>query len=240
MGRSPTLFLARLRHRLFGGDLFASQVIEAATAFFNFAVLLSHDFFSAELLISNKLAANMKIRPAPFNIILIAASMVLGLGCESNKSKLKKEDVSTIRFHAESDNGVPGRTMTVQISETPFIEMVLITDPFLTEANVLKAEAWDTTDGGVAIRLELDRRGRRMVEINSGLLRGRRIAVMSQFPESRWIAVTMMEELGRDGVVLLYPATTPEETDRLVKGLNLLARELDKDRDEEDRPSLAE
>ena len=100
---------------------------------------------------------------------------------------------------------------------------------------MLQAEAWDTTDGGVAIRLVLDRIGRRTLEIQSALLKGKRVAVMSHFPEGRWIAVSRAAELGSDGVMVLYPRVTPQEADRIVKGLNLLAAELEEDRDEEDR-----
>ena len=181
----------------------------------------------------------MNIHRVRFNIIL-AAALVLGAGCKSTRTGLKKGDASTIRFHAESHPGLTGRTFVAEIGERNPFEMVLKVDPFITEANVLKAEAWDTTDGGVAIRLELDRFGRRIMEVNSALLRGQRIAVQSHFPENRWIAVTTMNELGSDGVILIYPHTTAEEADRIVKGLNLVAAELEDDRDPEDRTKTPE
>lgn len=179
----------------------------------------------------------MKIHLAWFNIIFAVSLSLAGAGCSATgaKGKLKKEDISTIRFHAESHSGLPGRTFVAKIGERNPFDMVLKNDPFLTEANVLRAEAWDTTDGGVAIRLELDRVGRRTLQIQSALLKGQRVAVLSHFPESRWISVAAADELGSDGVVVLYPAVTAAEADRIVKGLNLVAQALEEDRDEEDR-----
>lgn len=176
----------------------------------------------------------MKFHWARFNIIFALVLAAGVTGCQTAKNKLKKEDISTIRFYIESHAGMPGRTFVAKIGETFPIEMILKSDPFLSEANVLKAEAWDTTDGGVAIRLELDRIGRRTLELNAALLANQRVAVHSHFPAGHWVAISTVKDLGRDGVVLLYPNTTPEETDRLVKGLNLVAAELEKDRDKED------
>lgn len=177
----------------------------------------------------------MKIPRAWFNLIFAVSLLVAGLGCESVKTKLKKEDISTIRFYAESHAGLPDRTFVAKIGDTLPVELILNADPFLSEINVLKAEAWDTTDGGVAIRLELDRVGRRIVEVQSAILKGRQVAIMSHFPDARWIAISSMGELAENGVVTIYPRATPEEADRIVKGLNLLAAELEDDRDEEDR-----
>jgi hypothetical protein len=183
-----------------------------------------------------KLAGNMKILPNLFNIILLGACLGLAAGCKTGlKSKLKAEDATTLSCFIEAHPGLGDRTMPVRVGRNNPVSLTVEASPYIREINVLKAEAWDTTDGGVAIRLELDRFGSRKLEIASVMHRGRRMAVMVQFPESRWIDIVELNRKQSDGVLILYPDASPEEVDRIVKGLNLLAEAIKEDRDEEEQ-----
>lgn len=183
----------------------------------------------------------MRFRPFLFNIILPLLAAGVFAGCETPKKKgeaktpkATKDNISTIRFHLEAHPSDGDRTMMAKVGRTRPMQMVLMASPMITEANVLKAEAWNTTDGLVAIRLELDRIGRRILMINSGSQRGGRMAVSSHFPEPHWIGVVRFDRVMSEGVITFIPDATPEESDRIVEGLSIVAAKLAKDRDEDD------
>lgn len=178
----------------------------------------------------------MKIRAKLFNSILFVFAVVLVVGCKTGaKSRLKKKDSTLLLCFLESAPGLGDKTMPVEVGRTKKVNLVVASKPVITQNEVLNAEAWDTADGGVAIRLELDRIGRRQLEIFSVLHRGKRMAVQAHFPDARWIDVVPFDQRLSDGILILYPDASPEETDRIVKGLNLVAEAIEKDgdRDEE-------
>ena len=115
-------------------------------------------------------------------------------------------------------------SMTVTVSDTPFI----------TEINVLKAQIWDGGDGRFAINLVLDRRGRLILENVSASNRGKRVAVYCQFPEGKWIAAPRLDKLHSSGMFLFAPEVDRIDAQRIVDGLNRIAKHYEKDRDELD------
>lgn len=183
----------------------------------------------------------MRIRSNLFNIIFSVFCAGAFVGCETptkkdekdKKPRVKatKENISTIRCHVEAHPGDGNRTMLATVGQA---EMVLMANPLISEANVVKAEAWDTTDNRVAIRLVLDRIGRRELMMTSGSMRGARMAVSSQYPEQKWIGVVVFDRIMQDGILTFVCHTPPEDADRIVKGLNIVAAELEEDRDEND------
>ncbi len=182
----------------------------------------------------------MRIRSNLFNIILSLACAGVFVACETPsrdkkdkepKIKPTKENISTIRCHVEAHPGDGNRTMLATVGQG---EMVLMANPLISEANVVRAEAWNTSDNGVAIRLVLDRIGRRELLMTSGAMRGARMAISSQYPEQKWIGIVVFDRVMQDGTLTFVCHTPPEEADRIVKGLNIVAAELEKDRDEDD------
>lgn len=179
-----------------------------------------------------KFDGNMKIWSQLFNIILCGSLLIVASGCNTNaKSKILAKDGTLMAFHMEMASGYGESTMPVQIGRLNPVKMTVQQSPFIREINVLKAEAWDTTDGGIAIRLELDRIGRKHLETASMLHRGARVAVQAIFPEPRWIDIMKLDRHMGDGIIILYPDASPEETDRIVSGLNLVSEAIEEDGD---------
>ena len=221
---------------LFGFLLLALQVVDAAAAFFDFVMLLSHTVFSKlSFRFSTEMAGNMKIWRGLFNIILVMAAAGFTSGCKTSlKKRLKKEEISTLECYLETHKGLGPRSKEVSIGRTNPVRFLIEAGPVVQQHNVLKAELWDTKDGGIAIRCELDRWGRASLRNVSLLHRGKRLAVHSNFPEGRWLDAIPIESSMADGVLIIYPDASEEEAKRIVSGLNKLAEALEEDRDADD------
>jgi preprotein translocase subunit SecD len=171
--------------------------------------------------------ATMISRRFGFNIIFCGALAVaiVQTGCSSPKTKEEKEqakETSTLQLHLESPpDGSPFTTTAQILRDNPVLINILRT-PFLDETSIERAAVIDTA-GGHAIRVQFDRHGALMLESVSSLHRGKRIAIVSQFPESRWLAAPRLAQRLTSGILTFTPDASREEAERIVRGLNNLA-----------------
>lgn len=173
----------------------------------------------------------MRIRPDRFNIILLlAAALAIFVGCQSPESEKKKEQ-STLRIHAQGDAGGPQTGNVVPVFREHPVLVRIERTPFLTEAEVSKAEVVDAL-GGFAIKVQFDRRGTWLLEQYTTTHRGRHFAIFSQFGtstnEARWLAAPRLSQRIADGCLTFTPDATRAEADRIVNGLNNAASKLHK------------
>lgn len=179
----------------------------------------------------------MMIRDMRFNIYsrnaggLVVALMltlmgVAGAGCKSGKEKdpdkYDKRDEASLRFHLEvSRDGQEDNSPVTVGRQSPF-EVNVQKSPFLTEFQIEKAEVVDDV-GGFAISLQLDKQGTFLLEQYTTGHKGRRIGIMAEFGQVRWIAAPVIMKRWGDGKFLFTPDTTREEAERIVSGVNRVA-----------------
>jgi hypothetical protein len=175
----------------------------------------------------------MKIRWFRFNInFALTLALVAGalLGCKSTDPD--KKAVSTLRLHMEGKANAMQTSETVSIHDVP---VVVLADPFITEANISKAKVIDTV-GGFSISLQFDRRGTWMIEQYTADNPGKHIAIFAQWvtpPEEkpnkgRWLAAPKFDTHLGNGQIVFTPDATREEADKIVRGLNNVAKKIDK------------
>jgi hypothetical protein len=201
------------------------QIVDSAAAFFDFAVLLSHNFFCAVNAISNKLAANMKIHRMLFNLNFVFLAAFLTVGCKTPK-RVKAEDATHILIFQESHPGMGDMSKSVDIDAPNGGTMYVSANPVLTTAHVEVASAHDAADGSVAIKLQLTRAGKRILENISGAYRGKRLVIQASYPKTEWVGVVVMRQLMGEGELIFFPNTKPKECDRIVSGLNLVIADI--------------
>lgn len=180
----------------------------------------------------------MKICPLRFNINLwLGLAMLLaglGGGCRTAEpetpsaaapartSKSRKE-ASTLRFHyVINPDGTP-RCLPITVYRRHPMTFHIDRSPFLWEANLVKAEVV-TNDGAYGLRVTFDRSGAIALESVTTAQRSRHIAIYSDFGESRWLAAPLITQPATNGVFEFTPDATLEETHRIARGLNNLAR----------------
>jgi preprotein translocase subunit SecD len=100
-------------------------------------------------------------------------------------------------------------------------------EPFLTEGDVQEAAVVDAL-GGFVIKIQFNRHGSLVLENTTTAYRGRRIAIQSQFGESRWLAAPVIASRIVNGTYVFTPDASREEAERIVRGLNKVAAEIKK------------
>ena len=103
--------------------------------------------------------------------------------------------------------------------------------PFVDESSVAEAKVVDTL-GGFAIQIQFDRRGAWLLEEYSIAHKGKRFAIFSQFgntaAQTRWLAAPRISQRITNGTLVFTPDATREEAERMVRGLNNVARVVKK------------
>jgi preprotein translocase subunit SecD len=177
----------------------------------------------------------MMIRRLAFNIYLLglAASVAfLICGCQSAESKHKKQ-LSTLHLHAETNPDPMGKSERVKVFRAEPFWVTIDKQPFLTEAFVKEARVIDVM-GGFALQIQFDRQGTWILEQYTAALRGRHIAIFSQFAdpgqeklnEGRWLAAPLIATHITDGLLTFTPDATREEANQIALGLNNVAKKL--------------
>lgn len=166
----------------------------------------------------------MKIRWSAFNLYLLAFAFLLG--CKSPQEKIdsaearrQKKEMTALRVHLESGNSGPSRAQAVSILRASPMLIKVENDPILDERDLVSAAITDYM-GGFAIQLQFDDHGSLVLDTTSTSHRGKRVAILCNFGEQRWLAAPVMSRRINDGSLTFTPDATREEAVRIVRGLN--------------------
>lgn len=166
----------------------------------------------------------MKIRWSAFNLYLLAA--VFLVGCKSPQEKMdaaeasrQKKELTALRVHLEAGNGTPARSQAVPILRSSPVLVKVETESILDERDILSATLADHM-GGFVIQIQFDDHGTLVLDTTSKSNKGKRIAIMCDFGEQRWLAAPVLPRRITDGLLTFTPDATREEAVRIVRGLN--------------------
>ena len=170
----------------------------------------------------------MKIRWCAFNLFLLMAIFLIGCKTpeekrEAHLASRKKKEMSTLRLHLETANGLD--TQAVPILRSSPVMVKVESDSFLDERDVVAASIKELI-GGFVIQVEFNAHGKLVLDVTSASSRGRRVAIMSDFGEKRWLAAPTLSRHITDGILVFTPDATLEEAERIVNGLNNVAAKL--------------
>lgn len=162
--------------------------------------------------------------------LLWCAAILLG-GCaatpEEQKEKEKAAAVSTLRVHLEAPAAQMDFTVRVPVNREPPVSLTVDKEPFLTEADVTEARLVEVV-GGFDLQIQFDHHGSLLLEQCTTSNPGRRFAVFSQFgttaKESRWLAAPTIARRVTSGTITFTPDASREETERVILGLNNVAK----------------
>ena len=165
----------------------------------------------------------MRTPVSRFNTYLFAAvvALIATSGC---KSLGGKKEASTLRLHMEVNPGSEGSAPVPIYRENP-VYVNVEKEAFLNEGSIAKASVVEVM-GGFSIFVQFDRRGTWLLEQYTTANRGRRIGIMSQFGQVRWLAAPKISKPITDGTLVFTPDATREEAERIVRGLNNVAKKM--------------
>ena len=168
----------------------------------------------------------MLFRTCCFNTYLIAGLLVLlASGCKTTSKEDKKDDKkveSAMRLHLEVNPHPSNQSTQVSVGRSDPLAVNIESGPFLTELQVEKASVVNTI-GGFSIAIQFNSDGAILLEQYTGVYKGRRMAIMAEFGELRWIAAPVIRQRLAEGQLVFTPDLTREEAERFVRGLNRVA-----------------
>ncbi len=161
---------------------------------------------------------------------------LLAGGCtttsEEQKEKEKAAVISTLRIHQEAPAAQMDFTVRVPVNREPPVMLTVDKEPFLTEADVVEARLVEVM-GGFDLQIQFDHHGSLLLEQYTTSHPGGRLAVFSQFgdqrADSRWLGAPATARRNTTGILTLTPDASREEAERVVLGLNNVAKKT-KDR----------
>jgi preprotein translocase subunit SecD len=135
----------------------------------------------------------------------------------------------------EANTELPDTSSPVPIFRENPIMVNADKDPILTEAEIKSAKIVNVL-GGFAIQITFSDQGRWMLEQYTASNQGRRIAILchwdKKLKETRWIAAPTISRRISNGILTFTPDATREESEKIVLGLNNMAKRSNKKADE--------
>ncbi len=173
------------------------------------------------------LRTNMKRRLHTFNSFLLAGvALALLTGCYFTEEGKRKRLYSNIRVHVESDSS-RDYASAISILRSAPIRLNIDRDPVLDESDIIGAEVVEQA-GGFAIQVRLSRRGTWALERVSVTHRGKHLAIFSHWGPSRWLAAPLITGKNSTGLLTFTPDADREEADRIVLGINNIAKKIER------------
>jgi hypothetical protein len=170
----------------------------------------------------------MKANTRRFNLFLSLMALAMLCGCQTNK---KDKEVSALRVHIEVNSDNTGTSQTVSVLRSDPVLITIRHEPVLTEASIIAARVIEAR-GGFAIQIQFDESSALMLEQYSAANPGRHFAIFGYWGDKlangRWLAAPLITHRIADGILSFTPDMSREEADRLVPGLNNVAKKIRK------------
>jgi len=165
-----------------------------------------------------------------FNLFLALMALALLCGCQTDK---KSKVVSILRVHIEVNSNNAGISQTISVLRADPVLVTIAKEPILAEASIIAARVIDAR-GGFGLEIQFDEMSALTLEQYSAANPGRHFAVFGQWGEkkadSRWLGAPLITHRVADGILSFTPDMSRAEADRLVLGLNNVAKKMLKGR----------
>jgi hypothetical protein len=136
--------------------------------------------------------------------------------------------VAVLRVHVESEGSTVGSNKNISVFRSQPVSVNIVTDPILTEMDVIGARVMDTAGGGFALEIKFEDIAGWRLEQYTAINPGKHLAIFAQWSDKqkdgRWLAAPSIAHRMAGGVLVFTPDATREEMDELVKGLNVAAK----------------
>ena len=170
----------------------------------------------------------MMIKFARFNLYLCLALALLLAACSSTEDKKKKKEekqVAYLELHLEVNPDGSSDNHEVTINRDSPYTINVDKSPAVDSGDLDEAVIVDEL-GGFVIRLKFNWRGTQLLDGVTAGNHNKRLAVFVRFPETRWLASPVIQKHIGNGVFSFTPDCTREEAERIVHGLNNVAKKI--------------
>ncbi len=166
---------------------------------------------------------NMKSRRGSFNIYFTIALLFVVAGCRTSGRPSDEKNMSAMHLFLETTEDGSSANGRVLVTRQK-IPMIVQREPFLTEMDVARAQVVED-QGGFAIEIFFNEHGTLALDMATVGNKGRHIAIRTQYPDfTRWVAAPMITGRVANGVLQFTPDADRKEAERIVAGLNKVAK----------------
>ena len=170
----------------------------------------------------------MKCVSTVFNGFLALALFAVTTGCLTTEERKRLREFSSLRIHVEADRGSADRNSAIAVHRAHPVYLNIDREPVLDERYVVAATLIEQPGDLFAIEIKFDRRGSWILERTTVMNRGKHLAVFSDFgDQARWLGAPEMIAKNSSGRLVFTPDATREEANRIVRGLNNVAKRLE-------------
>ena len=157
-------------------------------------------------------------------LLLIAATA----GCLTTEERKFLREFSSLRVHVEADRGSADRNSAVPVHRAHPIYLNIDREAVLDERYIMAATVIEQPGDLFAIEIKFDRRGSWILERTTVMHRGKHLAIFSDFgDQTRWLAAPEITAKNSSGRLVFTPDATREEANRIVRGLNNVAKRME-------------
>jgi len=168
-----------------------------------------------------------RFRLINWNLAAWLAVLAVAPGCASTPPD-EDTEISTIRLHFEVNPQLVRRNTEVSVLRVQPMKIFVAEEPLVHEGYLDTVEL--VNEGSThRIRLQFDDAGKRLLETETAVNLGKRIAVGAQFPDIRWLAAPVITRINTNGAFAFTPDADLEECRRLVDGLKKVIEQRKKD-----------
>jgi hypothetical protein len=162
-----------------------------------------------------------------FNLFLaLMALALLFSGCQTDK---KSKEVSILRVHIEANSDNSGTTQPISVLRSDPVLVTIEKEPILTEASIVAARVIDAR-GGFGLEIRFNEMSALTLEQYSAANSGKHFAIFGQWGEKkadgRWLGAPLITHRIVGGILSFTPDMSRTNADRLVIGLNNVAKKM--------------
>jgi hypothetical protein len=159
-----------------------------------------------------------------FNLYFASAAILLSLasGCAFLKSEFRTDPRAILRIHIES-GASSGSSQTVSVIRSQPVLVDILSEPIISEANVVSARLLDTA-GGFAIEVKFNQSGGWALEQFTAANPGKHLIIFGQWSDKtddgRWLGAPQISRRLANAALVFTPDASRAEAEQLVNGLN--------------------
>jgi preprotein translocase subunit SecD len=170
----------------------------------------------------------MNSRRCVFNGFLVGVALALVTGCATKEERKRKKELSSLRIHVEADAGGSDRSSAISVHRAAPILLSIEREAVLDERDVATAMIVNQPGDSFSVEINFNPHGGRILERVTVMNKGKHLAIFSDFGQARWLAAPVITARNSGGRLVFTPDAAREEAERFVRGLNNVARKIER------------
>ena len=150
-------------------------------------------------------------------------------GCKTTEEKKAEKEETIIKIYLEASSAINGDQSDVPVYRSHPMNIHIATVEVLNNMDITGASVVEVQDG-FGLRFTFDPHGARVLENLSANNQGKHLVIYAAWPEVRWLGAPVIKRRLGKGEMVFTPDATREECERIVRGINNVAKRVAKER----------